>query len=113
MTERKRNKRSDEHLWALLDFALDLIHTLDDFNRQMFNFQFELKVGYNIGEVTAGVIGTTKLLYDIWGDTVNVASRMYSTGLKGRIQVTEAVKKKKNPLMDLYIYTCLLYFFFA
>ncbi|CAH8540611.1 unnamed protein product [Schistosoma mattheei] len=94
MTERKRNKRSDEHLWALLDFALDLIHTLDDFNRQMFNFQFELKVGYNIGEVTAGVIGTTKLLYDIWGDTVNVASRMYSTGLKGRIQVTEAVAKR-------------------
>ncbi|CAH8576707.1 unnamed protein product [Schistosoma rodhaini] len=94
MTERKRNKRSDEHLWALLDFALDLIHTLDDFNRQMFNFQFELKIGYNIGEVTAGVIGTTKLLYDIWGDTVNVASRMYSTGLKGRIQVTEAVAKR-------------------
>ncbi|KAK4470787.1 hypothetical protein MN116_005647 [Schistosoma mekongi] len=94
MVERKRNKRPDEHLWALLDFALDLIHTLDDFNRQMFNFQFELKVGYNIGEVTAGVIGTTKLLYDIWGDTVNVASRMYSTGLKGRIQVTEAVAKR-------------------
>ncbi|CAH8510235.1 unnamed protein product [Schistosoma turkestanicum] len=94
MTERQRNKRPDEHLWALLDFALDLIHTLDDFNRQMFNFQFELKVGYNIGEVTAGVIGTTKLLYDIWGDTVNVASRMYSTGLKGRIQVTEAVAKR-------------------
>ncbi|VDQ11249.1 unnamed protein product [Trichobilharzia regenti] len=94
MTERKRNKQPDEHLWALLDFALDLIHTLDDFNRQMFNFQFELKVGYNIGEVTAGVIGTTKLLYDIWGDTVNVASRMYSTGLKGRIQVAETVAKR-------------------
>ncbi|CAH8542124.1 unnamed protein product [Heterobilharzia americana] len=63
--QRKYNKQSDEHLWALLDFAIDLIHTLDDFNRQMFNFQFELKVGYNIGEVTAGVIGTTKLLYDM------------------------------------------------
>ncbi|CAL8091244.1 unnamed protein product [Calicophoron daubneyi] len=94
MIERVRNKRPDEHLWALMDFALDLIRTLDDFNRQMFNFQFEMKVGYNIGEVTAGVIGTTKLLYDIWGDTVNVASRMYSTGKKGRIQVTEAVAKR-------------------
>lgn len=94
MTERLRNRRPDAHLYALMDFALDLIHTLDDFNRQMFNFQFEMKVGYNIGEVTAGVIGTTKLLYDIWGDTVNVASRMYSTGQKGRIQVTEAVAKR-------------------
>ncbi|VDP78349.1 unnamed protein product [Echinostoma caproni] len=94
MTERRRNRRPDAHLFALMDFALDLIHTLDDFNRQMFNFQFEMKVGYNIGEVTAGVIGTTKLLYDIWGDTVNVASRMYSTGQKGRIQVTEAVAKR-------------------
>ncbi|THD25785.1 Adenylate cyclase type IX [Fasciola hepatica] len=94
MTERRRNRRPDTHLHALMDFALDLIHTLDDFNRQMFNFQFEMKVGYNIGEVTAGVIGTTKLLYDIWGDTVNVASRMYSTGQKGRIQVTEAVAKR-------------------
>ncbi|KER31546.1 hypothetical protein T265_02194 [Opisthorchis viverrini] len=94
MIERGRNKKPDAHLYALMDFAIDVIHTLDEFNRQMFNFQFEMKVGYNVGEVTAGVIGTTKLLYDIWGDTVNVASRMYSTGQKGRIQVTEAVAKR-------------------
>ncbi|KAF8571918.1 hypothetical protein P879_00741 [Paragonimus westermani] len=94
MTERANNRNPNAHLYALMDFSSDLIRTLDDFNRQMFNFQFELKVGYNIGEVTAGVIGTTKLLYDIWGDTVNVASRMYSTGQKGRIQVTEAVAKR-------------------
>ncbi|CAH8538566.1 unnamed protein product [Dicrocoelium dendriticum] len=94
LSQRQRNELPDSHLLALMDFALDLVHILDDFNRQMFNFQFEMKVGYNIGEVTAGVIGTTKLLYDIWGDTVNVASRMYSTGQKGRIQVTEAVAKR-------------------
>ncbi|TPP58894.1 Adenylate cyclase [Fasciola gigantica] len=93
MTDRRRNRRPDTHLHALIDFALDPIHTLDDFNWQIFNFQFEMKVGYNIGEVTVGVIGTTKLLYDIWVDKVNVASRMYSTGQKGRIQVTEAVGK--------------------
>lgn len=94
MAERARNTRPDEHLWALLEFAQDLIHTLDDFNKQMFNFRFELKVGYNIGEVTAGVIGTTKLLYDIWGDAVNVASRMYSTGSEGRIQVAKVVSDR-------------------
>ena len=38
----------------------------------MLSFEFHLKIGYNVGEVTAGVIGTTKLLYDIWGDTVYI-----------------------------------------
>ncbi|VDK34642.1 unnamed protein product [Taenia asiatica] len=94
LVQRAQNTSPDDHLCALMDFAIELLKTLDDFNRQMFNFQFELKIGYNIGEVTAGVIGTTKLLYDIWGDTVNVASRMYSTGQKGRVQVTEEVAQR-------------------
>jgi len=51
-------------------------------------------------QVTAGVIGTTKLLYDIWGDTVNIASRMYSTGVHQRIQVTEDVALKLEPKFD-------------
>lgn len=45
------------------------------------------RVGFNFGDVTAGVIGTTKLHYDIWGDAVNIASRMDSTGVPNRIQV--------------------------
>ena len=42
---------------------------------------FYSRVGLNFGDVTAGVIGTTKLFYDIWGDSVNIASRMDSTGM--------------------------------
>ena len=53
----------------------------------MLNFQLVLRIGFNHGEVTAGVIGDSKRLYDIWGDTVNTASRMDSTGIPGRIQV--------------------------
>jgi adenylate cyclase 9 len=48
---------------------------------------------FNHGDVTAGVIGTTKLYFDIWGDTVNIASRMDSTGVSGRIQCSEESKQ--------------------
>ncbi|CAL8091096.1 unnamed protein product [Calicophoron daubneyi] len=52
------------------------------------------KIGYNCGPVTAGIIGTAKPHYDIWGDTVNVASRMCYTGSPGLIQVTEHAREE-------------------
>ena len=48
-----------------------------------------MRIGFHTGPVVAGVIGTKKFIYDLWGDTVNVASRMESHGLPGHIQVTE------------------------
>ncbi len=77
------------HLCALFDFALEMMRVVDDFNKNMLGFKFKLRIGFNHGALTAGVIGTTKLLYDIWGDTVNIASRMDSTGVECRIQVSE------------------------
>ncbi|XP_028978155.2 adenylate cyclase type 9 isoform X2 [Esox lucius] len=77
------------HLRALFDFALEMMGVLDDFNKNMLGFGFKLRIGFNHGPLTAGVIGTTKLLYDIWGDTVNIASRMDSTGVECRVQVSE------------------------
>uniref|UniRef100_A0A3B4U352 Adenylate cyclase type 9 n=1 Tax=Seriola dumerili TaxID=41447 RepID=A0A3B4U352_SERDU len=77
------------HLRALFNFALEMMGVLDDFNKNMLGFGFKLRIGFNHGPLTAGVIGTTKLLYDIWGDTVNIASRMDSTGVECRVQVSE------------------------
>lgn len=78
-----------EHLRTLFEFARELMRVVDDFNNNMLWFNFKLRVGFNHGPLTAGVIGTTKLLYDIWGDTVNIASRMDTTGVECRIQVSE------------------------
>ena len=74
-----------------MEFALAFQSTMSQFNEALLNFSFELRMGLNFGPITAGVIGTTKLFFDIWGDTVNVASRMDSTGQTGRIQVPEHV----------------------
>ena len=93
--KRDQNKDPKAHLYSLMDFSMDLLKKLDQFNRDMLSFQFEMEIGYNFGEVTAGVVGTTKLLYDIWGDAVNVASRMYSTGVHGKIQVNSRLSSNK------------------
>ncbi|XP_006897493.1 PREDICTED: adenylate cyclase type 9-like [Elephantulus edwardii] len=77
------------HLQVLFEFAKEMMGVVDDFNNNMLWFNFKLRVGFNHGPLTAGVIGTTKLLYDIWGDTVNIASRMDTTGVECRIQVSE------------------------
>ncbi|CAL8091964.1 unnamed protein product [Calicophoron daubneyi] len=91
--EVSRNFQRKQHLISLMEFCHLLKETVDNFNK-MYIFgtdKFIIKIGYNFGPVTAGIIGTTKPMYDIWGDTVNVASRMYSTGIPGEIQVPEYV----------------------
>ncbi|XP_065083343.1 adenylate cyclase type 9 isoform X2 [Ochlerotatus camptorhynchus] len=80
----------NEHLFTLLDFTIAMQQVVDSFNRDLLEFNLIMRVGYNFGDITAGVIGTSKLYYDIWGDSVNVASRMDSTGIPGRIQVGSA-----------------------
>ncbi|XP_034793242.1 adenylate cyclase type 4 isoform X3 [Pan paniscus] len=81
-------ERSCSHLGTMVEFAMALGSKLDVINKHSFN-NFRLRVGLNHGPVVAGVIGAQKPQYDIWGNTVNVASRMESTGVLGKIQVTE------------------------
>lgn len=97
---RAQNKHPYAHLFALMEFAMELQNVVARFNESIFNFSFILNIGYNYGPVTAGVIGTTKLLYDIWGDTVNIASRMYSTGEDNRIQVPQTTAELLGEMFE-------------
>ncbi|XP_013134546.1 PREDICTED: adenylate cyclase type 2-like isoform X1 [Papilio polytes] len=94
--------RKEEHTVAILvEFAIALMTILDQINRESFQ-RFKLRIGLNHGPVIAGVVGAQKPQYDIWGNTVNVASRMDSTGLMGRIHLTDHTAKV---LMNVG-YTC-------
>ncbi len=67
--------------------TLDMIEVLHHFNRRN-SVSLDIRIGINSGPVVAGIIGTRKFAYDLWGDTVNVASRMESQALPGMIQVS-------------------------
>ncbi|HBK99907.1 MAG TPA: adenylate/guanylate cyclase domain-containing response regulator [Microcoleaceae bacterium UBA10368] len=79
-----------DHAEAIANMALDMQEAIADFQTDT-GEPLQIRIGINTGPVVAGVIGTKKFSYDLWGDTVNVASRMESQGLPGFIQVTTAV----------------------
>lgn len=76
------------HVTAIADMALAMQRVIVDFNTKT-GESISLRIGISTGPVVAGVIGTKKFIYDLWGDTVNIASRMEAHGIPNCIQVTE------------------------
>lgn len=87
------------HTEAVAEMALDMQTAIKQY-RAPTGESFQLRIGLNTGSVVAGVIGMKKFSFDLWGDTVNIASRMEAQGLAGHIQVTPATYER---LRDKYI----------
>jgi PAS domain S-box-containing protein len=93
-------ERRPAHAIAIAQMALDMQAALVQLNAKL-GKMFRLRIGIHSGPVVAGVIGIKKFSYDLWGDTVNIASRMESQGLPGCIQVSHATYER---LRDRYLF---------
>jgi adenylate cyclase len=78
---------------AMVDMALEMYRAIDQFNAQH-GTSLQIRNGINCGPVVAVGIGKSKFTYDLWGDTVNLASRMESHGVAGCVHVSEAIYQR-------------------
>jgi class 3 adenylate cyclase len=82
-----------DHADRMARMALRMLEVTRQYNKEK-GTNLQLRIGINSGPVVAGVIGKSKFIYDLWGDTVNLASRMESAGVPGEIQVTRSVYER-------------------
>jgi class 3 adenylate cyclase len=93
------NPRED-HAHAAAEMALDMQRALQSVSERL-GRKMTMRVGIHSGPVVAGVIGSKKFIYDLWGDTVNLASRMESQGLEAAIQVSDATRERLKDAFEL------------
>jgi class 3 adenylate cyclase len=83
------DERGGSEIDAMAEFALEMLSIVDAVAREL-GLQLGIRIGISSGAVVSGVIGTRRYNFDVWGDTVNLASQMENAGVAGRIQVSEA-----------------------
>ena len=88
-------KPKKNHVELAANLALDMQESMKQLTDRE-GKEFQIRVGLHTGPLVAGVIGKMKFAYDVWGDTVNIASRMESHGAPGEIHVSSSVYQRLN-----------------
>lgn len=83
----------------IIDFARDMLRIVRRFNRER-NIDLKLRIGVNSGSVVAGIVGKERFVYDLWGDTVNIANHLQSQGEWNTIQVTQSVYNRLSEFAE-------------
>ena len=89
-----------DHALALAELALDMLARIAELSVEL-EEDFSVRIGIHTGPVVGGVIGKKKFIYDVWGDTVNIASRMESTGASGSVQVSHETYQR---IRNMYVF---------
>jgi class 3 adenylate cyclase len=89
-----------DHALALAELALDMLQRIRELSASH-GEDFSVRIGIHTGPVVGGVIGKKKFIYDVWGDTVNVASRMESSGIPGAVQISNATYQQ---IRNMYVF---------
>ena len=90
----------EDHIDRAFKFATAIIRRVDKIN-EMLDTPLQLRIGIHCGPLMAGVIGSKKSIYDLWGDTVNTASRLENTGIPNCIQVSQPIYERMHKQFPL------------
>ncbi|WP_420586112.1 adenylate/guanylate cyclase domain-containing protein [Ruegeria sp.] len=90
----------EDHAEVIVEMALRMLDQVEALNFEM-DHPMHIRVGVHTGPVVAGIIGSHRFLYDVWGDTVNFASRLESSGTPGRVQISEATARRVEHRFDI------------
>ena len=96
-----------DHDKRAIDFALDMLSVVRRFNHER-GFQLNVSVGINSGDVVAGIVGSNKFIYDVWGDTINIASALKTACPPGAILISEDVYARLGDIYDFKVFEAMV-----